>query len=392
MAGKEDYYELLGVSRTETSDQIKKAYRKLAVKYHPDKNPDDPSAEERFKQIGEAYEVLMDDNKRAAYDRYGHAAFEAGGGGGAARGGGGFHDPFDIFREVFSGGGGGGGGGAGGAGGIFEEFFGGGARSRDASSRQRGSDLRYDLQISLEEAAGGCEKALELEKLSGCTTCSGSGVGAGGQMVSCRTCGGAGQVISSRGFFQVQQTCPDCRGAGQSISKPCNNCNGEGRAKETSRIKLRIPAGINEGSRLRSSGNGDAGMRGGPAGDLYVVIHIKEHAIFERTDEDLHCEIPVSFGKASLGGELVVPTLEGKASVKIPAGTQSGTTFRLRGKGIQDLSTGRKGDLHVRVQVEVPTKLNSEQKAKIQEFSESCDDQNSPLHESFLAKAKKFFS
>ncbi len=390
MSGKEDYYELLGVDRSATSDQIKKAYRKLAVKYHPDKNPDDPAAEDRFKQIGEAYEVLMDDNKRPAYDRYGHAAFEAGGmSGGARGGGGGFHDPFDIFREVF---GGAGGGGAGGAGGIFEEFFGGGARSSDNSGRQRGSDLRYDLQISLEEAASGAEKALELEKLSGCATCKGSGVGAGGKMVSCRTCGGAGQVISSRGFFQVQQTCPDCRGAGQSISDPCKKCQGEGRAKETSRIKLRIPAGINEGSRLRSTGNGDAGMRGGPAGDLYVVIHIKEHPIFERADEDLHCEVPISFGKATLGGELEVPTLEGKATVKIPAGTQSGTTFRMRGKGIQDLSTGRKGDLHVSVQVEVPTKLNSEQRDQLKEFTESCGDQNSPMHESFFEKAKKFFS
>ena len=398
MAGKEDYYELLGVDRSAASDQIKKAYRKLAVKFHPDKNPDDPAAEERFKQIGEAYEVLTDENKRPAYDRYGHAAFESGGMGSAARssaGGGGFHDPFDIFREVFGGAGGGGGrggAGAGGAGGIFEEFFGGGARSRDASGRQRGSDLRYDLQISLEEAASGAEKALELEKLTGCGTCKGSGVGTGGKMVSCGTCGGAGQVISSRGFFQVQQTCPDCRGAGQTISEPCKNCQGDGRAKKTSRIKLRIPAGINEGSRLRSTGNGDAGMRGGPAGDLYVVIHIKEHAIFERADEDLHCEMPISFGKATLGGELEVPTLEGKATVKIPAGTQSGTTFRLRGKGIQDLSTGRKGDLHVCVQVEVPTKLNSDQKDQLKAFTESCGDQNSPMHESFFEKAKKFFS
>ncbi len=382
MSDKEDYYQLLGVDRSASGDQIKKAYRKLAVKFHPDKNPDDPAAEERFKQIGEAYEVLMDEDKRAAYDRYGHAAFE--GGAGASRGGGGgFHDPFDIFREVFGGGGGGG---------IFEEFFGGGARSRDASGRQRGSDLRYDLQISLEEAATGAEKALELEKLAKCDTCTGSGVGPGGKMVNCRTCGGAGQVISSRGFFQVQQTCPDCRGAGQTISQPCPTCRGDGRKKETSRIKLRIPAGINEGSRLRSSGNGDAGVRGGPPGDLYVVIHLKEHPIFERVDEDLYCEIPVSFGKATLGGELVVPTLEGKASVKVPAGTQSGTTFRLRGKGIQDLSTGRKGDLHVKVQVEVPTQLNADQRAKLENFCDSCGDENSPLHESFFQKAKKFFS
>ena len=228
--------------------------------------------------------------------------------------------------------------------------------------------------------------------LKSCDTCDGDGAKPGTDKKDCDTCGGAGQVISSRGFFQVQQTCPDCRGAGQTISDPCKKCQGEGRAKETSRIKLRIPAGINEGSRLRSTGNGDAGMRGGPAGDLYVVIHIKEHPIFERADEDLHCEVPISFGKAALGGELEVPTLEGKATVKIPAGTQSGTTFRLRGKGIQDLSTGRKGDLHVCVQVEVPTKLNSEQRDQLKEFTESCGDQNSPMHESFFEKAKKFFS
>lgn len=379
---KEDYYDLLGVGRSATNDEIKKAYRKLAVKFHPDKNPGDPSAEERFKAIGEAYEVLMNEQKRAAYDRYGHAAFEGGGVSAGGRGGG-FHDPFDVFREVFRGGGGGGS--------IFEEFFG-GARRQDPSGRQRGSDLRYDLQISLEEAAAGCEKALELEKFVACHACQGSGVGKGGRMVNCHTCGGVGQVISSRGFFQVQQTCPDCRGAGHSISDPCPVCHGDGRVKETSRIKLRIPAGINEGSRLRSGGNGDAGLRGGPAGDLYVVIHIKEHPVFERLEEDLHCEIPVSFGKAALGGEVMVPTLEGKASVKIPPGTQSGTTFRLRGKGIQDLSTGRKGDLHVRVQVEVPTRLSAEQKEQIEKFSDSCDKANSPLHESFFQKAKKFFS
>ncbi len=388
MTDKEDYYTLLGVDRSASGDQIKKAYRKLAVKYHPDKNPDDAAAEERFKQIGEAYDVLMDEQKRAAFDRYGHAAFEAGGMGAGRAGAGGFHDPFDIFREVFGGGGGGGGGGAGG---IFEEFFGGG-RGRDGSRRQRGADLRYDLQISLEEAAMGCEKALELEKLVVCAPCSGDGVGKNGKVINCRTCGGAGQVISSRGFFQVQQTCPDCHGAGQTISDPCPSCRGEGRAKETTRIKLRIPAGISEASRLRSSGNGDAGMRGGSSGDLYVVIHIKSHPVFERDEEDLHCEVPVSFGKAALGGELVVPTLEGKASIKIPPGTQSGTVFRLRGNGIQDLSTRRKGDLHVRVQVEVPTKLNAEQKAQLEKFSESCNETNSPLHESFFEKAKKFFS
>ncbi|MEM7386566.1 MAG: DnaJ C-terminal domain-containing protein, partial [Verrucomicrobiota bacterium] len=219
----------------------------------------------------------------------------------------------------------------------------------------------------------------------------GSGVGDGGRLITCTTCGGTGQVISSRGFFQVQQTCPQCRGSGQMISDPCRKCRGDGRVKKSSRIKLKIPSGIGEGSRLRSTGNGDAGVRGGPPGDLYVVIHIADHPVFERDGEDLHCDIPISFGKAALGGELVVPTLEGKASIKIPAGTQGGTTFRLRSKGIQNLANGRKGDLHVNVQVEVPTKLNADQKKRLADFCDSCGDENAPLHESFLEKAKKFF-
>ena len=379
MASKRDYYEVLGIDRGESDDTIKKAYRKLAVKYHPDKNPDDKEAEDRFKEIGEAYEVLSDPDKRAAYDRYGHAAFSQGQGPGQGHA----VDPFEVFREVFGGRGGGGGGG------IFEDLFGMGGGRRQTV--QRGSDLRYDLQISLEEAAFGTEKQLDLDRLAACSKCSGNGLGTGGSRVSCSTCGGAGQVVTSRGFFQVQQTCPACHGEGKTISNPCTKCNGEGRAQETNRIKLRIPSGISEGSRLRSSGNGDSGLRGGPAGDLYVVIHIKEHPVFERLDEDLHCEVPLSFGKATLGGELIVPTLEGKASIKVPPGTQGGTIFRLRGKGIQDLASGRKGDLHVRVQVEVPTRLNAEQKQKLKEFCDSCGEENSPIHESFLEKAKKFF-
>ena len=381
---KRCYYEMLGVTRESTSVEIKKAYRKMAVQHHPDKNPDDPDAEEKFKEIGEAYEVLSDDDKRAAYDRYGHAAFSQGTGP-SARGAGGFHDPMDIFREVFGGGGGGS---------IFEEIFGagGGGGRRQRGMKRPGSDLRYDLPITLEEAAFGTEKELELEKFSSCESCSGSGAAGGkGDVRACPTCGGAGQVVTTRGFFQVQQTCPACAGSGETIANPCPSCEGEGRLQQTSRIKLKIPAGISEGSRLRSSGNGDSGLRGGPAGDLYVVIHIREHDVFERDHEDLYCEVPIPFSMAALGGDLVVPTLEGKASIKVPAGTQTDTAFRLRGKGMPDLGTGNKGDLLVNVQVEVPTKLSREQEEKLREFAESIGEENSPMRESFIEKAKRFF-
>ncbi len=391
MASKRDYYEVLGVIKGASADEIKKAYRQLALKYHPDRNPDDKAAEENFKELGEAYDVLGDADKKAAYDRYGHAAFSAGAGAGAGAGRGGFHDPFDIFREVFGGAGGGGGGGS-----IFEEFFGGGAGGgggRGArSGKARGSDLRYDLEISLEEAAQGVEKQVELERAVACDTCATTGAAKGGSAKTCPTCGGVGQVIASRGFFQVQQPCPDCSGTGQIISNPCSDCRGQGRVEKSTRIKLRIPAGIGEGSRLRSSGNGDAGFRGGPAGDLYVVIHIKKHEVFDREDNDLFCEIPVSYAKTTLGGELLVPTMEGKASLKIPAGTQSGTVFRLRGKGMPVLNRGIKGDLLVTIQVEVPTNLNAEQKEKLKAFADSCGDQNTPMSEGFFEKAKRFFS
>ncbi len=382
---KRDYYEVLEVSREAETVEIKKSYRRLAVKFHPDKNPDDPEAEERFKELGEAYEVLMDAQKRAAYDRYGHAAFGQGGpSAGGYGGGGGFHDPFDIFREVFGGGGGGGAS-------IFEELFGAAGGRRQRTIKQRGSDLRYDLELTLEEAAHGVEKELELEKLGVCDTCAGSGSAAGGEVKTCSTCGGTGQVITSRGFFQVQQTCPTCNGAGQVVANPCGDCGGEGRRRKTSRIKIKIPGGIRDGSRLRSSGNGDAGMCGGPPGDLYVVLHVKEHDVFQRDENDLYCEVPVSFSQAALGGELIVPTLEGQASIKVPGGTQTGTVFRLRGKGVADINSGHKGDLLVSVQVEVPTKLTHEQKDKLKAFADSINHENSPIHESFLEKAKKFF-
>ncbi len=388
MATKRDYYEILSVSRTTTPEEIKRSYRKLAVKFHPDKNPGDATAEEKFKELGEAYDVLMDTDKRAAYDRFGHAAFAQGTAGARGAGaGGGFHDPFDIFREVF-----GASGGAGGGGGIFEQFFGGAAPRTDREGKQRGSDLRYDMQIKLEEAAFGCDKEIEIQKLEPCDQCEGSGAEAGSRAVTCRDCAGRGQVISSRGFFQVSQTCPRCRGTGQIIEKPCSKCEGEGRNEAASRIKLKIPAGIEEGSRLRSLRNGEAGIRGGPHGDLYVVIHIKEHEVFEREGEHLFCEVPVSFTTAALGGEVRVPTLEGQAQLKIPMGTQGGTMFKLRARGMPVLNSSNRGDLMVRALVEVPTKLSGEQRRKLEEFAELMGEDNSPLHKTFFDKAKDFFS
>jgi len=374
---KRDYYEVLGVGRSASVEEVKRAYRKLAVKFHPDKNPDDPHAEEKFKELGEAYDVLMDADKRAAYDRFGHAAFEQGGG---FRGG--FHDPFDIFREVFSGAGGVGGG-------IFETFFGG--MAGQGEDRQRGADLRYDMQITLEEAAFGAEKEIEVRKLDACDKCGGNGAEPGSRTVNCPVCGGRGQVISSRGFFQVSQTCPRCRGVGQIVEKPCRACDGEGRREKPTRIKLKIPAGIADGSRLRSPRNGEAGIRGGPQGDLYVVVHVQEHKIFQRDGDNLYCEVPIPFSVATLGGEVPVPTLEGKANLKISAGTQSGQIFKLRGKGIVHVNGRERGDLLVRVMVEVPTRLNAEQQAKLQEFAELCGEENTPLGKSFFERAKEFF-
>jgi molecular chaperone DnaJ len=389
MASKRDYYEVIGVDRGASQDDIKKAYRKLAVKFHPDKNPGDSSAEEKFKELGEAYDVLMDSQKRAAYDQYGHAAFAQGGGGGrGAASGEGFHDPFDIFRDVFGGGGAGGGGG----GGIFEQFFGGaqgGGGGRGNS--QRGADLRYDLQITLEEVASGVERELEVNKLGTCGGCKGTGAEDGSKTTTCTTCQGRGQVTRSSGFFQVRQTCNRCTGTGQIVMRPCRKCGGEGRLMSPSRIKLKIPPGIEEGSRLRSGGNGEAGVRGATAGDLYVMIHLKEHGMFERSEENLFCEVPVAFTTAALGGEITVPTLGGKALLKIPSGTQSGTAFKLRGNGLPVLNSSQKGDLIIRVVVEVPSRLNSEQRKKLEELAELMGDDNTPMYRSFFEKARAFF-
>jgi molecular chaperone DnaJ len=380
---KEDYYELLGVAKTASDEDLKKAYRKKAVQYHPDKNPGNKEAEEMFKKISHAYEVLKDPEKRAAYDRYGHAAFEGPGAGAAGRGaggmGGGFHDPFDIFREVF--------GQQGGGGGIFDEMFGGGGRD----SGRDGSDLRYDLEITMEEAARGVEKEISFRKLATCERCDGAGAEPGSKRVTCPTCRGAGQVRRSGGIIVFTQTCPTCGGAGVKVEKPCTVCRGEGRVAKTTKLNVRIPPGVDTGSRLRSAGNGEAGSAGGSAGDLYIVLSVKEHELFERQGDDLFCEIPIKFTLATLGGTIEVPTLFGKGSLKIPAATQSGTTFRLRDKGMPSLRGGRQGDQLVRVHVEVPQSLTAEQRKLLEEFARVSGDANEPTSRSFFEKAKKFF-
>lgn len=382
---KDDYYELLGVQKGASEEELKKAYRKKAVQYHPDKNPGNKEAEEMFKKISHAYEVLKDPEKRAAYDRYGPAAFEGAGAGagmgGMRGGGGGFHDPFDIFREVF-------GQQAGMGGGIFEEMFGGGGRG---GGGQDGADLRYDLEITLEEAARGAEKEISFRKLVTCERCDGSGAEPGSKRVTCPTCRGAGQVRRSGGIITFTQTCPTCGGMGTKIEKPCTACHGEGRVRKTTKLNVRIPPGVDNGSRLRSSGNGEAGVAGGQHGDLYIVISVQEHELFERQGDDLFCEIPIKFTLATLGGTIEVPTLFGKASLKIPVGTQSGTTFRLRDKGMPSLRGGGQGDQLVRVHVEVPQSLTPEQRKILEDFARVSGDASEPTSRSFFEKAKKFF-
>jgi molecular chaperone DnaJ len=372
---KEDYYELLGVGRDASEEEIKKAYRKKAIQYHPDKNPGNKQAEEMFKKVSEAYEVLTDADKRAAYDRYGHAAFAQGAGPRGSGPAGGFHNASDIFREVFSGS-------------IFEEFFGGG---EGGDSARDGADLQYDMEITLEEAAHGLEREISLRKLAACDRCGGTGAEPGSKRATCATCRGAGQVMTAHGFVAVRQYCPTCHGTGIRLEHPCRECRGEGRVNRTTKTNVRIPPGVDTDLRLRSVGNGHAGVQGGHPGDLYVVIHVQDHEIFERQGDDLFCEIPIKFTLAALGGAIDVPTLSGKASLKIPASTQSGTTFRLRERGMPGLRSGRHGDQLVRVQVEVPTRLTAEQRKKLEEFAIACGDADEPVARSFFEKAKKFF-
>ena len=373
---KRDYYEALGLARDASEDDIKKAYRKMAMKHHPDRNPDSKDAEEKFKEIKEAYEVLSDDQKRAAYDRYGHAGVDQSHGGSGGQGFGDFGDAFGgIFDEIFGGRGGGGGGGG-------QRVY-------------RGADLRYNMEISLEEAARGVEKTIRIPVTESCETCHGSGAKPGTQPKTCSTCGGAGQVRIQQGFFSVQQTCPKCHGSGRVVTDPCVTCHGAGRMKKQKTLEVKIPAGIDEGMRLRHGGFGEAGVNGGPAGDLYVEIHIKRHAVFEREGDDLHCEMPISFTTAALGGEIDIPTLDGAASIKIPAETQTGKVFRLRGKGIKNLRSHMTGDLHCHVVVETPVKLTERQRELLREFdtiSRSEGDRQNPRAKGWMDKVRTFFA
>ncbi|MDP3841443.1 MAG: molecular chaperone DnaJ [Oxalobacteraceae bacterium] len=373
---KRDYYEVLGVAKNASEEEIKKAYRKLAMKHHPDRNPDSKTAEGKFKEVKEAYEMLSDAQKRDAYDRYGHAGVDPNmGGGGGGAGAGGFGDAF---------------------GDIFGDIFGSGARGGRGAGPQvyRGADLRYNLEITLEQAAHGFDTTIRVPSWDTCETCHGSGAKAGTAPTTCSTCGGHGQVRMQQGFFSIQQTCPKCHGTGKTITDPCPPCGGAGRIKRNKTLEVKIPAGIDDGMRIRSSGNGEPGTNGGPSGDLYVEVHIKPHTVFQRDGDDLHCEIPISFTKAALGGDIEVPTLSGKASFSIPEGTQSGKTFRLRSKGIKGVRSGYAGDLFCHVVVETPVKLTEAQKDSLREFERMTSEggaKHSPQSKSWMDKVKGFF-
>jgi molecular chaperone DnaJ len=373
---KRDYYTVLGVNRDASEEAIKKAFRKLAMKHHPDRSPDEKGAEEKFKEAKEAYEVLTDPRKRAAYDQFGHAGVDPSAGFGARGGGpegfGGFSDAFgDIFGEIF-----------------------GAQRGGRGGGVYRGADLRYNLELGLEEAARGTEAKIRIPTLDECETCHGSGAKPGTQPKQCPSCHGRGEVRVSQGFFSIQQTCPTCHGTGKIVSDPCTACHGAGRVKKHKTLSVKIPAGVDQDDRIRLSGEGEAGLNGGPAGDLYVVVNLKPHSVFRRDGADLHCEMPISFAVAALGGEIEIPTLEGHAKVKVPAETQSGQVFRLRNKGIRPVRGSVTGDLYCHVAVETPVKLTARQKELLREFEAINDndpDAHNPRAKSFMDKVRDFF-
>ena len=366
---QQDYYDLLGVARQASDAEIKKAYRKMAMKYHPDRNPNDSEAEEKFKEVQKAYAVLSDPQKRAAYDQFGHAGVDSAMGGGAGFGGFG-----DVFED------------------LFENIFSGGRRQTRSSRGQHGADLQYNVQLTLEEAALGKQIEISVPRHAHCHECDGSGAKKGSQPKTCETCAGVGQVRIQQGFFSIQQTCPSCHGEGHMISDPCHACQGQGRVRENKTLTVKIPAGVDSGDRVRLGGEGEAGIKGGPAGDLYVQVSIKPHAIFQRQDSDLHCEVPISFVTAALGGAIEVPTLEGRVTLKIPPETQTGKAFRLRGKGMKSVRGYAPGDLLCKVVVETPVNLSREQKDLLTSLQTSLDNgKHSPRSSSWFDGVKKFF-
>jgi molecular chaperone DnaJ len=383
-AQKKDYYEVLGVSKSASAEEIKKAYRKLAIKYHPDKNPGDKAAEENFKEASEAYEVLSDSSKRQQYDQFGHAAFGPGRGGGGFGGfSGGGIDLEEALRTFM--------GAAGGGGSIFDNFFGGGGRSRNPNAPQPGADLRFDLNIDFEEAVLGSHRQIRINVNETCNKCKGSGAEPGSGHRTCPDCNGAGQIVSGGGFVQFRQTCPTCRGTGQVIEKPCSNCHGQGLIRTKRTIDVKVPAGVETGSRLRISGKGEGGLRGGPAGDLYIVLHVREHEFFKRNDLDIICEVPVPFHIAALGGEIHVPTIHGNATLKIPSGTENGKVFRLRSKGVSSPRYGT-GDHHIVVSIEVPHGLSGKEKKKLEELAKSLKEKHFPLGQKMRKIAETFYN